>query len=102
MPELGQIDSAERDETAHFRLSGEFDLSNAWMLHEALLAAVREGVQAVVVDLSEVRFMDGQTVRALVKARSAAARRGLRFEIVPPRDEVVSRVADLVDFDLAA
>ena len=54
------------------------------------------------VDLTEVRFMDAQLVRVLIKARSAAIRRDVAFVVVPPTDPTVGRVAELVDFDIAA
>jgi hypothetical protein len=37
-----------------------------------------------------------------MKARRAADRRDVAFVVVPPADPTVSRVADLVDRDLAA
>jgi anti-anti-sigma factor len=102
MPELGQIHAARRDDTCLFRLTGEFDLSNAWKIEDALLEAIREEDRDIVVDLTAVRFMDAQLVRALVKARTEATDREIAFVIVPPTDAVVGRVADLVDFEEAA
>src|SRR4051794_30833444 len=69
MPQLGQIHSAQRDDTILFRLTGEFDLSNAWKIKDALLEAIRNEDHDIVVDLTAVRFMDAQLVRALVTAR---------------------------------
>ena len=102
MAQLGHMAAARRDDTSLFRLSGEFYLSNAWKIQDALLAAIRDEGRDIVVDLSEVHFMDAQLVRVLIKARSAAIRRDIAFVVVPPRDRVVSRVAELVDFDIAA
>jgi anti-anti-sigma factor len=102
MPQLGQIHSARRDDTCLFRLTGEFDLSNAWKIGDALLEAIRDEDGDIVVDLTAVRFMDAQMVRVLVKARTAAMKRNIAFVVVPPKDRVVSRVAQLVDLDLAA
>jgi anti-anti-sigma factor len=102
MPQLGQIHSARRDDTSLFRLTGEFDLSNAWKIQDALLDAIRHDDRDIVVDLTAVRFMDAQLVRALVKARAEATERDIAFVVVPPADATVSRVAGLVDFDIAA
>jgi anti-anti-sigma factor len=85
-----------------FRLSGEFDLSNAWKIRDALLAAVREESGEIVVDLGAVRFMDAQLLRSLIRARGAAAERGITIRIVPPHDPEVWRVAKLIDFPIAA
>jgi anti-anti-sigma factor len=102
MPQLGQIHSARRDDTSLFRLTGEFDLSNAWKIRDALLDAIRHEDRDIVVDLTAVRFMDAQLVRVLVKARAAAERRELAFVVVPPTDPTVGRVAELLDFEEAA
>ena len=102
MPQLGQIHTARRDDTCLFRLTGEFDLSNAWKIEDALLDAIRHEDRDIVVDLTAVRFMDAQTVRVLVKARAAAERLDIAFVVVPPKDRTVKRVAQLVDLDLAA
>ena len=102
MPQLGQIHSARRDDTSLFRLTGEFDLSNAWKVRDALLDAIRNDDRDIVVDLTSVRFMDAQLVRVLVKARAAARRRDIAFVLIPPKDRVVKRVAQLIDLDLAA
>jgi len=102
MAQLGHLDAARRDDTCFFRLSGEFDLSNAWKVQDALLDALRDEQRDIVVDLTAVRFMDAQLVRVLIKARSAAISRDVAFVVVPPADRTVSRVAELVDFDIAA
>jgi anti-anti-sigma factor len=102
MPQLGQIHSARRDDTCLFRLTGEFDLSNAWKIRDALLDAIRNDDRDIVVDLTAVRFMDAQLVRVLVRARAAATRRDIAFVVVPPTDPTVGRVAELVDFEEAA
>jgi anti-anti-sigma factor len=102
MPQLGHMHSARRDDTCLFRLTGEFDLSNAWKVQDALVDAIEREDRDIVVDLTDVRFMDAQLVRALVHAREAAEERELAFVIVPPADAVVGRVANLVDFEEAA
>jgi anti-anti-sigma factor len=102
MLELGRVSSARRDDTRIFRLTGEFDLSNAWKVEDALVDAICHEQRDIVVDLTKVRFMDAQLVRALVKARNLAVRREVAFVVVPPSEPGVGRVAELVDFDLAA
>ena len=102
MPQLGEIQSARRDDTCLFRLSGEFDLSNAWKIEDALLDVIRNEDRDIVVDLTDVSFMDAQLVRALHRARAEAIEHDLAFVIVPPADSVVGRVADLIDFEEAA
>ena len=102
MSQLGRVETARRDDTRFFRLTGEFDLSNAWKVEDAIVDAIRNEERDIVVDLTKVRFMDAQLVRALMRARAAAIRRDVAFVIVPPADPGVGRVAGLVDFDIAA
>ena len=96
------MDAARRDDTSIFRLHGEFDLSNAWKIEDALLEAIREEDRDIVVDLTEVAFMDARLVRVLIKARAKAIERDVAFVVVPPSDPTIGRVAQLVDFDVAA
>jgi anti-sigma B factor antagonist len=102
-PHLGQIQAARRDDTCLFRLTGEFDLSNASKIRDAIVDVIRREDRDIVVDLKGVRFMDAQVVRALVRARTEATRREVAFVVVPPADRVAGQLADLVDpEDLAA
>jgi anti-anti-sigma factor len=98
MAQLGYMDSARRDDTCLFRLTGEFDLSNAWKIQDALVRAIREDDRDIVIDLTEVRFMDAQLVRVLIRARADAEQRDIAFVIVPPANPSVGRVAELADF----
>ena len=102
MPQLGNIHAAQRDDTCVFRLAGEFDLSNAWEIQASLLHAIQRDRRDVVVDLTDVTFMDAQLLRVLIRARTAATRRDVGFVVVPPADRLVGRVAQLIDFDIAA
>jgi anti-anti-sigma factor len=102
MPQLGHVHVARRDDTSLFRLSGEFDLSNAWKVGDALLDSIRYEDRDIVVDLTSVRFMDAQLVRVLIKARMEAIDRDVAFVVVPPADPTVGRVAELAAFDIAA
>jgi len=102
MAQLGYMSAARRDDTCLFRLSGEFDLSNAAEIQSELLASIREEDRDIVVDLTDVTFMDAQLIRVLMKARSAARKREVAFVVVAPADKSVGRVAELVDFDIAA
>ena len=101
-PDLGELASSRRDGILEFRLSGEFDLSNAWKIRDALLDAIDSERAEIVVDLGAVRFMDAQLLRSLIRARGRAAERGIKIRILAPRDPDVRRVAELIDFPLAA
>jgi anti-sigma B factor antagonist len=52
------------------RLGGELDLYNASAVREALFKACNDGPTRVVVDLSEVEFMDSTALGVLIEART--------------------------------
>jgi anti-sigma B factor antagonist len=63
--------SAERIDSAHVvRLTGELDLYNADALRRALAEACSDGPERVIVDLSEVEFIDSTALGALIEART--------------------------------
>ena len=52
------------------RLAGELDLHNAQIVREALLKVCADGPERLVVDLSEVEFIDSTALGVLIEARS--------------------------------
>jgi anti-sigma B factor antagonist len=60
------------------RLGGELDLYNAPQIREALTQVSVDPPQRIVVDLSEVEFIDSTALGALIEARASLPnRRGL-------------------------
>ena len=52
------------------RLGGELDLYNAAAVRDALMTICADGPKKVVVDLSEVEFMDSTALGVLIEART--------------------------------
>jgi len=65
----------EHDRAVVVRLVGELDLYNAEEVRETLDGVVARGPERVVVDLSEVMFIDSTGLGVLVEARSKLADR---------------------------
>jgi anti-sigma B factor antagonist len=57
------------------RLGGELDLYNAAQVRAALVEAVAEAPERIVVDLGEVEFLDSTALGVLIEARSRLANR---------------------------
>jgi anti-sigma B factor antagonist len=75
---------------------GELDLATAPELEDKVLAAVRAGDRAVVLDLRELTFMDSTGVRTIVAAHKAAEEAGTELRVVRPgADNPVSRVIEI-------
>jgi anti-sigma B factor antagonist len=73
-------------------LAGEVDMSSAPKLEEALRAAVEQG-GPILVDVTDIRFMDSSGIRSLVKAALDLGERGCL--IVHGERPQVRRVLDL-------
>ncbi len=67
------VDTTE--DAAVVRLGGELDLYNAPTVRDALLQASAERPEKVVVDLSEVEFVDSTALGVLIEARSRLSNR---------------------------
>jgi anti-anti-sigma factor len=66
-------------------LSGEFDLAAASKFRERVLTAGhREGVHTVVLDLSDVAFMDSSMLKELLRAHAELPGRILLAGMQPP------------------
>jgi anti-anti-sigma factor len=84
------------EETRSIRLVGELDMSSARALEEALGTAI-ERAGPVLIDLSEVTFMDSTGISALLKA--AHVLRGRGCLILHGEQDNVRRLLDLVRLD---
>jgi anti-sigma B factor antagonist len=61
----------ERENAVLVRLAGELDLYNAHVVREALLTATARSPERLIVDLSEVAFVDSTALGVLIEARSS-------------------------------
>lgn len=82
----------QQDDATHIRVRGELDISSAPRLEQELLARVRSG--AVVLDLSEVTFLDSSGLRAVLIGSQEATAAGRRLVVVPG-DGQAARVIEL-------
>jgi anti-anti-sigma factor len=86
------------------RLLGEHDLSTAGLFTTALAEAVATADVDVVVDLTDVTFMDCSTIRSFVNGRSlcASGNRSLTVRCFSARQRWLLEIcglADLIDVD---
>ena len=78
------------------RLAGELDISNKFELDEVLAAAAEQG-GPILVDLSELTFMDSTGIGVFLRA--AVSLRGRGCLILHGEQDRVRRVLDLVRVD---
>jgi anti-sigma B factor antagonist len=79
-------------------VSGEIDLATASEFRSVLVDAVAGGQGDLVVDLSEVTFMDSTGLGAMVSARRRLTLRGASMRLVSPAGGV-RRILDVTKLD---
>jgi len=70
------------DRTTVLTLSGELDLASSSELEEALERVTGWGTHVVVLDMTELEFMDSTGLQVLVKAQLRADEGGPRLEVI--------------------
>ena len=78
-------------------VSGELDLGSADKLEEAIRVAEKTTEGAIVVDLTNLRFMDSMGLSVLVKAHTRSRNDGNRIRLLPSKYEVVRQLVALTD-----
>jgi anti-sigma B factor antagonist len=74
---------------------GDLDIASVGDLRAALSAAAREGAGAVIVDLSQVTFIDSSGLGALVELHRRLRRSGRRLVVVAPGGSAPAVLLDL-------
>lgn len=89
MTDLAEVAERDVDGARVVGISGEIDLSNAISVMERIGESVRSGASIVVVDLSELTFIDSTGISMLFRLaeRIRYGRQELRL-VVPPGTQV--------------
>ena len=74
-------------------LSGEADLSSIAQLSALLTAQLSRGTRHLTIDLSELRFADSASIRALVLAAKTLKERGGSLVLLHPQEPVARLMA---------
>lgn len=82
------IQSEPKGDVMVFRLRGSFDIATAPTARAALLEAADGGKHDIVVDLSQVDFLDSTGLGALIGAYRRAKERGGRVRLVTPDGQI--------------
>ena len=98
--------SDARAGAAGVRLAGDLDLATAWWLERALRDAQAEAGQ-VVLDLSDLTFLDCSGIRVILDAAERARREGHRLTVVPGPAQVnmvftLTGAADVIEMSAGA
>ena len=95
--------SVERRDTAVIaHLSGEVDMTNSSYVGDELLRAVPNDAARLVVDLSEVRYLDSAAIELLFDLSRRLERRRQSLSLVLPPGSPLKRVLVLTEIDSVA
>ena len=85
-----------RDHVCVAHLTGDIDLANAGSLEQEILAAFEEGwMLGVVLDLSQVTFLDSAAIRLLFSLHTTLSGQGRSVAVVIPPDAPFRRVLEI-------
>jgi anti-anti-sigma factor len=90
------------DDVVVARLTGELDISVADKTGRRIADAVPSSARGVVVDMSELEFMDSSGVSMLFSLARQVGSHRQQLRVVAPPDRPVSRVLQIVEFGRAA
>lgn len=96
------IELDHRDSVGIARMSGDVDITQASVLREQLFGAVRNDDLALVVDLTNARYVDSVGVSLLFELAERLTGRQMRFAVVVPPDGLIERVLTIVDLESVA
>jgi anti-sigma B factor antagonist len=96
------IEFDHRDSVGIARLSGDVDITQASVLREQLLGAVRNDDLGLVIDLTDAHYVDSVGVSLLFEMAERLTGRQMRFAVVVPREGIVQRVLTIVDLGSVA
>ena len=83
-------------------LAGEVDMTNAAYVREELSSAVPNEARALVLDLSEARYLDSAAIEVLFELSRRLVRRRQQLRLVVPRRSPLRRLFTLIDLGSVA
>lgn len=88
------------DATAvHITVAGEIDLANAALVEEEMLAAVRNTATKVVVDLTDLQYIDSSGLRILFMLAALLKMLQIAMEVIAPHGTPIRRVLEIAGLD---
>jgi anti-sigma B factor antagonist len=100
--ELGNVEVRENEGVVVASVAGELDLSNSPATGDAIEAALPASARALVVDFSNLTFLDSSGVAMLFRLVRRLGDHRQQLHVVAPSGEAVGRVLEIVEFDRAA
>jgi anti-anti-sigma factor len=100
--ELVHVRIEERGDVVIAHLSGELDIASSRGTGDTIGGALSQDTRALVVDCSELTFLDSSGVNMLFSLARRLGSRRQELRVVAPSGAAVARVLELVEFHRAA
>jgi anti-anti-sigma factor len=82
------------DEVPVVSLSGDIDMANVHAIEEKIVDGITNDAYSVILDLSDVTYLDSAGIRLLFQLNSQLAGRRRRFAIVIPETSPIRRTLE--------
>jgi anti-anti-sigma factor len=102
MSEIAGIEVAVDQNVIYAAASGEIDMSNSRMIARDLTAAVPNDAVGLVLDLTDVEYLDSSAVQIMFELAERLEARQQRLVFVVPDDSPLQRMLRVVSLDDAA
>ena len=99
---LVELAIEERGDVVVARLTGELDIAGASGTGERIGEAMPMNARGLVVDMSDLEFIDSSGVAMLFGLVRRLSGRRQELRVVAPQGRPVARVLEIVEFDRAA
>jgi anti-sigma B factor antagonist len=98
---LADVRSERDDKTVVAVLSGEVDMSNAASVRQQIAEFVTPDDDALVVDLSELSFIDSAGLHALIELGTVLGERRQQLLLCVPDDSPIERAIEIIGLPAA-
>jgi anti-sigma B factor antagonist len=95
MPDPFEVQIDQRDGALRLLVSGELDVNAVGELQDAISEAEQSRARAIVVDLSDLRFLDSTGLSVLLGAYTRSRQNGHRVSFVPSDHDAVRKLISL-------
>jgi anti-sigma B factor antagonist len=99
---LVELAIERRGDVVVARLTGELDIAGASVTGERIGEAVSSDARGLVVDMSDLEFIDSSGVAMLFGLVRRLSSRRQELRVIAPEGRPVARVLEIVEFDRAA
>jgi anti-sigma B factor antagonist len=93
---MADVQFDREDGTVVAIVSGEVDMSNATSVRQQIAESVTSGDEAVIVDMTELSFMDSAGLHGVIELGTVLAERRQRFLLCVPHDSPIARAIEIV------